>query len=85
MLYAQESFGYQVPRRQGVLDMSEVDADNIATTPTTTSTNRHLGTLLFRSTNLNDLRVSMAIFGDVGSLSESPEWLRSSVLDEPIP
>ena len=27
----------------------------------------------------------MAFFGDVGSLLESPEWLRSSVLDEPIP
>jgi hypothetical protein len=42
--------------------MSEVDADNIAATPTTTTpTNRHLGTLLFHTTNLNDLRVSMAI------------------------
>jgi len=62
LLYAQESFGYQVPRHQGVLGMSEVDADNIAATPTTTTpTNRHLGTLLFHTTNLNDLRVSMAI------------------------
>ena len=91
LLYAQESFGYQVPRRQGVLDMSEVDADNIATTPTTTATTINNNnksshwTLVIHIDNLNDMRVSMAIFGDAGSLLEPPEWLRSSVLDEPIP